>query len=452
MVDERKADNNCRYHKESKESSWTMPEEISRAMEAAKAAIQGYEQTVSSFSSSAVPNKSYRPTFVAGPLTQYNPNQLDPLSHNVEENVTKHNYAAERDSGPHYNTQDEAEAAFMKMLKKNNVGYDWTWDKTMRAVIKEPQYRAIKDPKDRKAAFEKYARELREHEQEKAKDRLAKLRADFTTMLKRHGEIKHYTRWKTALPMIQGEAVFRSASDDTERRQLFEEYIADLRKKKDEDDSAARKDAIADLSKVMKSLILEPYTQWHEAQKILEKDMASGGETTYSNLSKLDILNTFENHIKNLERSFNDEKQRTKNTKFRKERKNREAFWRLLEELRDAGKIRTKTRWMDIHPLIEKDPRYQNILGQSGSNPLELFWDMMEEVEREMRTKRNLALDVLDVSCPYGFHQSLLLTQNRRIRLLLRKIPRLKSLPRSCRLTIVQLASTAILSLQSLTS
>lgn len=84
----------------------------------------------------------------------------------------------------------------MKMLKKNGVGYDWTWEKTMRAVIKEPQYRAIKDPKDRKTAFEKYARELREQEQEKAKDRLAKLRADFTTMLKRHNEIKHYTRWK----------------------------------------------------------------------------------------------------------------------------------------------------------------------------------------------------------------------------------------------------------------
>ncbi|RPA82235.1 hypothetical protein BJ508DRAFT_414276 [Ascobolus immersus RN42] len=368
------------YHKETKESSWTMPEEITRAMEAAKNAMQGS-------------------TIVAGPagaLTQYNPNQLDPLSHNVEENVTKHNYAAERDSGPHYNTQDEAEAAFMKMLKKNGVGYDWTWDKTMRAVIKEPQYRAIRDPKDRKAAFEKYARELREQEQEKAKDRLAKLRADFTTMLRRHGEIKHYTRWKTALPMIQGEAVFRSAADDSERRQLFEEYIAELRKKKDEDDNVNRKEAIAELTKVMKSLILEPYTQWHDAQKILETDRARGSETKYENLTKLDILNTFENHIKNLERNFNDEKQRTKNTKFRKERKNREAFWRLLEELRDAGKIRTKTRWMDIHPLIENDPRYQNILGQAGSNPLELFWDMMEEVEREMRTKRNLALDVLD--------------------------------------------------------
>lgn len=139
------------------------------------------------------------------------------------------------------------------------------------------------------------------------------------------------TTCRTALPMIQGEAVFRSASDDTERRQLFEEYISELRKKKDEDDNAARKDAINDLTKVMKTLILEPYTQWHEAQQILEKDLANGGQPKFNKLSKLDILNTFEHHIKNLERSFNDEKQRSKNTKFRKERKNREAFWVSFE-------------------------------------------------------------------------------------------------------------------------
>lgn len=41
VTDGWKADIVRRYHKETKESSWTMPEEISRAMEAAKAAIQG---------------------------------------------------------------------------------------------------------------------------------------------------------------------------------------------------------------------------------------------------------------------------------------------------------------------------------------------------------------------------------------------------------------------------
>lgn len=66
----------------------------------------------------------------------------------------------------------------------------------MRAIIKEPQYRALKDPRDRRAAFEKYIVELKQQEQEKAKDRITKLRQDFAVMLKSHPEIKHYTRWR----------------------------------------------------------------------------------------------------------------------------------------------------------------------------------------------------------------------------------------------------------------
>ena len=53
---------------------------------------------------------------------------------------------------------------------------------------------------------------------------------------------------------------------------------------------------------------------------------------------------------------------------------------------------------MNICPLIEEDPRYLGILGNSGSTPLDLFWDMVEEEERSLRGPRNDVLDVLDVS------------------------------------------------------
>ena len=104
---------------------------------------------------------------------------------------------------PDYSTFEEGEAAFIKLLRRSNVQPDWTWEQTMRATIKDPQYRALKDPKDRKAAFEKYAVEVRLQEKDRAKERLAKLRSDFGIMLRRHPEIKHYTRWKTARPIIE---------------------------------------------------------------------------------------------------------------------------------------------------------------------------------------------------------------------------------------------------------
>lgn len=305
--------------------------------------------------------------------------------------------ALDTQSDPAYSSIEEAENAFMKMLKRHNVQPDWTWEQTMRATIKDPQYRALKDPRDRKAAFEKYAVEVRMQEKDRAKERFAKLRADFNTMLKRHPEIKHYSRWKTIRPIIEGETTFRATNDENERRQLFEEYVVELKKAHVEQEAATRKTALDDLVKILHSLNLEPYTRWSEAQAIIESHDKVQGDDKFKSLSKSDILTAFENHIKTLERAFNDARQQQKAARARKERRNREQVLELLNELRSQGKIKAGSKWMNICPVIQGDPRYQAMLGQPGSSPLDLFWDLVEEEERALRGPRNDVLDVLDV-------------------------------------------------------
>lgn len=73
----------------------------------------------------------------------------------------------------------------------------------------------------------------------------------------------------------------------------------------------------------------------------------------------------------------------------------------LLNDLRSKGDIRAGTKWKHVYPLIKEDERYLNMLGQPGSTPLDLFWDQIEDIDRELRLKRNLAMDVLDVSLPW---------------------------------------------------
>jgi hypothetical protein len=70
----------------------------------------------------------------------------------------------------------------------------------------------------------------------------------------------------------------------------------------------------------------------------------------------------------------------------------------LLSELRKDGKIKPGTKWNEIHPLIEAEERYQAIAGLPGSTAMELFWDVVEEEERALRSTRNDVLDVIDVS------------------------------------------------------
>lgn len=297
---------------------------------------------------------------------------------------------------PEYATPEEAEAAFVKLLKRSGVQPDWTWEQTLRAVVKDPQFRAIKDPKDRKAAFEKYCHDVIVQDKERAKERLTKLRADFATMLRSHPEIKHYTRWKTARPMIEGETIFRSTNDDNERRQLFEDYRVELRKAHKDQQIALRKSAMDGLIELLPKLDLEPYTRWSEAQGTIESTAEFQQDEKYKSLSKYDILTVFQNHVKALERTFNDSRQEEKNKKLRKERKNRDNFCALLAELRKDGKIKAGSKWSKVYPLLEHDERYLAMAGQPGSTPMELFWDVVEEEERALRTTRNDILDVID--------------------------------------------------------
>lgn len=297
---------------------------------------------------------------------------------------------------PEYASPEEAEAAFVKLLKRSGIQPDWTWEQAMRTIIKDPQYRSIRDPKGRRDAFEKYCRDVIVQDKERAEERLTKLRADFETMLKRHPEIVHYTRWKTARPMLEGETLFRTTNDEEERRQLFEEYIVGLKKAHKEQQIRSRQNALDALRDLLPKLSIKAYTRWSDAQDILSS--AFQQDETYKALTQYDTLVIFQDHIKSLERALNEQKQHDKKMKYRRERKARDGFKSLLAELRQEGKIKPGVKWSTIQPLLEKDDRYMDMLGHDGSTPQELFWDVLEEEERSLRGPRNDVLDVLEVS------------------------------------------------------
>ncbi|KAL8871879.1 MAG: hypothetical protein Q9174_002392 [Haloplaca sp. 1 TL-2023] len=381
------------YHSETKETTWVMPEVYKNALaqipQPPKPQMPAPQFVAGGGSFSSQPQQRDRDDYGEriGQDRQLGYGQMDV-------NGTR-GATFDTQNDPNYATFEEGEAAFINLLRRQKVQPDWTWEQTMRATIKDPQYRALKDPKDRKAAFEKYAVEVRLQEKDRAKERLVKLRTDFGTMLRRHPEIKHYTRWKTARPIIEGETIFRSTNDDTERKQLFEEYIIELKKAHIEREAINRKSAMDELVHILKGLSLEPYTRWAEAHDMIQADNTFQEDKKFQTLSKSDILTAFENHIKSLERTFNDERQREKNSKVRRERQNRDRYLDLLTELKAKGKIKADAKWMNAHPEIKDDPRYTAMLGQTGSTPLDLFWDVVEEEERALRLVLNIACDVL---------------------------------------------------------
>lgn len=66
-----------------------------------------------------------------------------------------------------------------------------------------------------------------------------------------------------------------------------------------------------------------------------------------------------------------------------------------MQELVDAGKIKARTKWKQVYPLFSKDERYLAMLGNPGSNQLELFWDIVDDFDQKLDEKIRLIEEAL---------------------------------------------------------
>ena len=289
-----------------------------------------------------------------------------------------------------YSSKEEAESAFYKLLRRAAITADYTWERTMAVVIQQPAFRAIKDPSQRKATFVRYIEETRIMEEGKERERLAKARKEFIQMLSRHPQIKSYTTYRTALPLIENEAAFKSAASDEERRGFFDEWVVQLRAEDREAERLERKMLMTRFDEILTEMQLEPYSKWRDVMIELQgqKKKKHSQMRELRRLSDFDMLVAFETHVRSLERAYVDQKQSAKKTVYREQRKNRAHFVELLNELKKDGKIKANTKWKSIYPLIEKDDRYLRMLGQSGSSPLDFFWDVVDEQSQIFEQRR----------------------------------------------------------------
>lgn len=55
-----------------------------------------------------------------------------------------------------------------------------------------------------------------------------------------------------------------------------------------------------------------------------------------------------------------------------------------------------------MYPFFKEDDRYLNMLGNPGSNPLELFWDAVDVLDQKLDAKVAIVGDVLRQWSPPG--------------------------------------------------
>ncbi|KAJ1815978.1 U1 snRNP protein [Coemansia sp. RSA 2598] len=304
-----------------------------------------------------------------------------------------------------FKTIEEAETAFLEMLKTHKVGSEWTWEQTLRAVVNDPDYRALKTTHERKDAFYKYIDQLREQEKEQRRQQLKQQREEVFQMLDSL-PLTEFTRYKKVRHLAKDLPQHKALLLENKGRLFFEEYMARRIRDLKDARNRIREERIKGVADYLKDIGIS--AKWSEIKvRLMEKfqdhlmpvmqpedsakhvsldspyyindDTAADPE---SGLSILDLMEAFERAMADAEMRDADIRKKEKDAAFRRERQNRERFRELLEEHQSL--ITPVSTWSDFYPVIKGDQRYTNMLGQPGSTPLELFWDKVELLNEEV--------------------------------------------------------------------
>jgi pre-mRNA-processing factor 40 len=150
---------------------------------------------------------------------------------------------------------------------------------------------------------------------------------------------------------------------------------------------AAHARALTKVVALFKDLGVDVLTRWRDAQRQLVESDAWRSDPELDALPSLDVLLAFEDFARVQEREFEEQMRRAQVDKTRRERKAREGFKELLHELVDRGALRARSKWKQVYPELAHDARYTALLGVPGSNPLELFWDVVDGLDQALDRK-----------------------------------------------------------------
>ncbi|KAE8008160.1 hypothetical protein FH972_004700 [Carpinus fangiana] len=277
-----------------------------------------------------------------------------------------------------YANKLEAKNAFKALLESTNVGSDWTWDRAMRVIINDRRYGALKTLGERKQAFTEFLSQRKKQEAEERRIKLKSAREEFKQMLEECTDLTSSTRWSKAVSAFENDERFKAVERDRDRRELFDNYLVELKNKERARAEEERKRNIMEYKQFLESCdFIKADSQWRKLQDRLEVDERC------ARLEKIDRLDIFLEYVRDLEKE-EEERRKIQKEELRKvERKNRDEFRKLMEEHVTAGILTAKTHWRDYGVKIKDLPAYLAVASNtSGSTPKELFEDVLEELEK----------------------------------------------------------------------
>ncbi|KAJ3104453.1 transcription elongation regulator [Phlyctochytrium planicorne] len=291
-------------------------------------------------------------------------------------------------------TNEQRHEQFMALLREKDVSPFTTWERELPKFIHDERYEAVKSAKERKQIFENYCKvrvvEIREERKSKSKE----TKEGFHKLLEEM--VNHRTTWEEFARRYRKDSRFLAITEERERRSLFNEFLNQKkveRVKQKREEKQKMFDEYNDL--LAECAIIGPKTLWRDVKKEIENDKrylallpADREELFYSYRKKLEDEEKEEELEDDKERKEREKKAREAASLKEREEAVRKQMAELDREVRgtknkllkeDSGTLfktmlidNVKSHdlpWSQVRADMEKDPR----------------WDQCRLMENELR-------------------------------------------------------------------
>jgi pre-mRNA-processing factor 40 len=248
---------------------------------------------------------------------------------------------------------------------------------------------------EKKQVFNMYKTQKAKEEKEEQRQQAKKNREELRKILEDHEEVHSQIRWRRVCDIFEDHSLWKIMTHE-DRKNVFEDVVFFLGEKEKEQERKQKERNCSLLAKILDSIDGITYkTTWAQGYKILQDNSSFQADDELQVMDKEDILITFENHIRKLEKEDMDSKRKEREWQRRQQRKNRECFQSFLEELHKDGRITCNSLWKTLYPVFSKDQRYHEMLGQPGSTPLDLFKFYIDDLKMRLHEEKKIIKEIL---------------------------------------------------------
>lgn len=269
------------------------------------------------------------------------------------------------------------------------------WDQAVKWIQNDPRFRILNKVSEKKQLFNAWKVQRGKEERDEKRLAIKKAKEDLEKFLQEHPKMKESLKYTKACEIFGKESLWVAVNDE-DRKEIFKDCIGFVGRRDKEMKEATRAKNLAAFSHILQSMDQITYkTTWAQAQRLLIESPQFEKETSLQMMDKEDALSVFEEHIKQAEKEHEEEKEQEDKRIRRQHRKTREEYKSLLEDLHKKGEITSMSLWSSLFPIISTDHRFESMLFQPGSSPLDLFKFYVEDLKNQYIEDRRLIKEIL---------------------------------------------------------